>query len=829
MNAQQWAEAKQILYAALELPAEQRPDYLEQACQGRPDLLAEVSSLVDAHAASSLIHTMGWDPEPREETMPPGTRIGPYAVVEELGRGGMGAVYLALRDDGLFQQQVAIKVVKRGMDSAFILRRFHYERQILAFLSHPYIATMLDGGATEDGRPYFVMEYVTGQPIADYVRGRKLSRQQRLRLFCQVCEAVAYAHRNLIVHRDLKPANILVTPEGTPRLLDFGVATLTVPDLQAGLSTARTVSNRMLTPAYASPEQFRGEQVTTTSDIYSLGAILYEILTGVRAHRIEAGSYEEIYRVICEQEVPRPSIASRSGAPGGLSSGELRGDLDRIVLKALHKEAARRYQSVDQLAEDIGRYLDGRPVRAQDDSWMYRASKFISRHRFAVAASALAVLCLIAGLAATAWQARQARIQRDRAERRFNDVRRLATTFLMDQDAIAALPGGTELRRTLVSRSLQYLDILAREAAGDLSLQRELALAYEKMGDVQGRPDGPNLGETPAALRSYRKALSIRQAIERARPADEEVQTELARAMERLSGALKVAGNFEEALDLDRRNVDIRERLFRVSKNAVEAKRQLAAGYTNLGGSLSQFGDWSGVIDARSKALALYESLVSGAPTPDDWRGLVLSHMRMASILKHEKRMAEAGKHYREAQTVCAAARRQFPGHRNLRTLQAAALAGLGTYSREAGMLAESVDYWRRAQQQYAAMLAEDPKDLRGVSLLASTHQGLGQALAMQGKRAEALEELRKGLDLREQVVRRNPMNAGARGEVAESWAAFGDAWVSFGRKERATEAYRRAVDIFDRLSREGKTNTSIREQRARIAAALATLAPTGG
>ncbi|MBL8293764.1 MAG: protein kinase [Bryobacterales bacterium] len=824
MNAQEWAQAKEILYAALELPADERQEYLEQACQGRPELLAEISSLVEAHAASSLLNTMGWDSEPREATMPPGTKIGPYAVVEELGRGGMGAVYLALRDDGLYQQQVAIKVVKRGLDSDFILRRFHYERQILAFLNHPYIATMLDGGTTEDGRPYFVMEYVTGQPIVDYVKEQKLNREQRLRLFCQVCEAVAYAHRNLIVHRDLKPANIFVTPDGTPRLLDFGVATLTVPDLQASLSTARTVSNRMLTPSYASPEQFRGEQVTTTSDIYSLGAILYEILTGVRAHRIEVGSYDEIYRVICEQEVLRPSLAVRGGSPMALSSGELRGDLDRIILKALHKEASRRYQSVDQLVEDIGRYLAGRPVRAQDDSWAYRASKFISRHRFSVAASALAVICLVAGLAATFWQARQARIERDRAQRRFNDVRRLATTFLMDHDAIAALPGGTELRRTLITRSLQYLDSLAHESADDISLQRELALAYEKMGDVQGRQDGPNLGDTAAALTSYTKALAIRQAIVKAVPKDEEAQAELARAMERLSGALKIAGNFQEALNLDRRNVEIRERLFRVSTNPIEAKRELAAGYTNLGGSLSHFGDWAGVIDARSKALALYESLVSGTATADDWRGLVLGHMRMASILRHEKQMAAAGKHYQEAQTVCATALEQFPNHRNLRTLQASTLVGLGTYMKEVGKLNEAADYWRRAQQQYAAMLAADPRDLRGVSLLASTHHGLGQTLAMQDKRAEALEQLRKGLELREQVVRLNPMNAGARGEVAESWAAFGDAWVLFGQKDRAAEAFLRAGELFEKLAQEGKANMSVREQRKRITAALAAL-----
>lgn len=328
---------------------------------------------------------------------PPGTarhgveaHVGPYEVVRELGRGGMGAVYLARRADQEYEKLVAIKVVQSGHETDEMLRRFRQERQILAGLDHPNIAKLLDGGATAHGLPYFVMDYVEGEPIDRYCASRGLSVTERLSLFQSVCAAVAHAHRNLVIHRDIKPANILVTGEGLPKLMDFGIAKL-LPAVPSGAGApAGTVF--AFTPAYASPEQVRGETVTTATDVYSLGVVLYELLTGHGPYRAKTTPSVDVLRAICEQEPARPSSVAREGR-------RLRGDVDSIVLKALRKEPRQRYPSVDALSEDVQRHLDGRPVAARRGTTAYRAGKFVKRHWIGVSAAALVAAAIVAGAA----------------------------------------------------------------------------------------------------------------------------------------------------------------------------------------------------------------------------------------------------------------------------------------------------------------------------------------------------------------------------------------------------------------------------------------------
>ena len=318
-----------------------------------------------------------------------GTRVGPYRVLRELARGGMGAVYLAERADGQFEQRAALKLIKRGMDSDEIHRRFLGERRILARLEHPHIARLLDGGVTNDGQPWFAMEFVDGIPVTRHGVRHALPLDARLRLFGDICDAVGYAHRNLVIHRDLKPSNILVTADGQVKLLDFGIAKLLdeAPD-----ATTRT-ELRAMTPEYAAPEQVRGEPVTTATDVYALGALLYELLTGRKAQRIERLTAGEVERVVCELEPAAPGVNS---------------DLDTVVLKALQKDPARRYPSVDAMHDDIRRYRSGLPVGARPDTLGYRTRKFVRRHRVGVAAAAAVVASLVVGLAGTAWQARRA-------------------------------------------------------------------------------------------------------------------------------------------------------------------------------------------------------------------------------------------------------------------------------------------------------------------------------------------------------------------------------------------------------------------------------------
>jgi len=395
-----------IFLTAADLPPDQRQAYLDAACPDA-DVAREVRSLLiyDGAGSASLdgvvqraaASLMSGDPLI-------GARLGPYRITEELGKGGMGAVFLAIRDDRTFEKKVAVKVVKRGMDSDAVVDRFRHERRILANLDHPYIGRLLDAGTTPDGRPYFVMEYVEGQPIAAYCAAHKLELPAILALFRKVCDAVACAHRNLVVHRDLKASNILVASDGSPKLLDFGIAKLLDPQSRAE-DTAP--ASRILSLDCASPEQIRGETVTTSTDIYSLGILLFQLLTGRPPWRFPAGAPRTTEDIICNSIPPKPSVA---GMKRNLS-----GDLDNIVLMALRKDPADRYRSVDEFSMDIRRYQDGLPVIAREDSVLYRGVKFLKRHWAAVSLGAVSVLCLVGGII-------YANVQRHRAEVRMSQM-----------------------------------------------------------------------------------------------------------------------------------------------------------------------------------------------------------------------------------------------------------------------------------------------------------------------------------------------------------------------------------------------------------------------
>jgi len=555
-----WELVQEIFEAAAALPEAERAGYLEGACGEDDELRREVESLLRADAAAAgfgaALEAAVGDAAAALRSEPPpelaGRRIGAYEVRSVLGHGGMGAVYGAVRADDEYEKEVAIKLVRLGADDPDIRRRFLTERQILASLDHPNIARLLDGGTSDDGLPYVVMERVEGEPIDVYCDGRRLSVDERLRLFLRVCEAVQFAHRSLVVHRDIKPGNIMVTAEGVPKLLDFGIAKLL--DVPPGAAQTRTAA-RLMTPEYASPEQVRGDVITTASDVYSLGVLLYELLTGRRPYRLAGRTPQETERAITEGGPERPSAAvTRPADDTGVGAGShssaasevatarrtttqrlrrrLRGDLDNILLMALRKEPSRRYASVERLAEDIRRHMEGLPVQARPDKLSYRLGKFVRRHRVGVVGTA-ATLLIIAGL--TAFYTSRLAAERDRARAEAEKAERVASFLtglfeaadpyeargreltageLLDAGAERIdreLAGQPQLRATMmgvvgqVYESLGLYDEAAPFLEGALELRRG-----EASGNPLERADAMhNLADLASEMADYARAESL--------------------------------------------------------------------------------------------------------------------------------------------------------------------------------------------------------------------------------------------------------------------------------------------------------------------------------
>ena len=494
---------------ALRLSPDERARWVANAAVGDEELRAEVSELLAAHDMNEGILE-----RPRPKPAPgPERRIGAYRVVQELGRGGMGVVYLAERDDGQFTRRVAVKLLRASPDAEELHRRFVAERQILASLVHPHIAQLLDGGVTDGRLPYLVMEYVEGMPITDYCDRQRLTLDERLRLFMDVCSAVHHAHQNLVIHRDLKPSNIMVTEEGRVKLLDFGIAKLLNPGMSAVAVPVTRTELRIMTPEYASPEQVRGDPLSTASDVYALGVVLYELLAGRRPYRLTSTAPAELARVVCETDPEAPSLAvarAESDAPSLAAVSErrhtsperlpsqLRGDLDAIVAMALRKEPGRRYASAALLAQDIGRHLEGRVVQAHRDTRAYRTRKFLRRHRAQVAAGILVALSLVGGAGAALWQAQVASEQRDLAQRaaavaeverrKSDEVANFLFGLFEASDPFAA-PADSLSARTLLERGRARVDLLRGEPLVQARMLEVLARVYRGFGEYERARD----------------------------------------------------------------------------------------------------------------------------------------------------------------------------------------------------------------------------------------------------------------------------------------------------------------------------------------------------
>jgi tetratricopeptide (TPR) repeat protein/predicted Ser/Thr protein kinase len=515
-----------IFHEARAVPDEARNELIKTRCKGNRSLAAEVHSLLEAcKAEENEAASCRLESEAGRKFAPESKRAGPYLLDRLLGRGGMGAVYLAHRADGHFELKVAIKLIDLPLASEVFRDRFRQERQILAGLQHPYIARLVDGGVTQDGELYLAMEYVDGVPIHRFCEEQHLSARQQLELFLRVCEAVQFAHQNLVVHRDLKPDNIFIVEDGTPRLLDFGTAKLLSPSLVGQGNEFTRLGLMSFTPQYASPEQVLGNPITTASDTYSLGVLLYLLLAGALPYELKEFTTEEMVRVICN-EPPRKVQA--------LSSGKrLDSDLEAILQKALRKEPQQRYLTAERLASDLHAYLEGKPVAARQGTIRYRAAKFIRRHTLGLASAILLATTLAAGIAGVLWQAKVANEERRKSDARSADLRQLSDSLLSELDeAIKQLPGSTGAQKLLITRVLEHLDRMAKDARGDRLTELDLVNAYTQLGNIQGNTYDQNLGDSAGAMTSLDKAIAIAQPLVASNPDDRDVLEALANAQE---------------------------------------------------------------------------------------------------------------------------------------------------------------------------------------------------------------------------------------------------------------------------------------------------------
>jgi eukaryotic-like serine/threonine-protein kinase len=762
MRPEQAERIAEIVEQALEVEGTRRGAVVADLCGGDADLLGEVGSLlvfqekardfIEQPAVEKVAEMLA--DECRE--LKPGEVLGDYKILSLIGEGGMGEVYLA--EDTKLHRKVAVKFLKYGFGASNFVRHFYREERILAGLTHPNIAQLYGGAVTEAGLPYFVMEYVAGPRLDDYCRDNQLSIPQRLDLFRKICAAVSYAHQHLVIHRDIKPANIRVTHGGEPKLLDFGIARLLDPETAAIADQTVTLAN-VMTPEYASPEQVRGEKMTTASDVYSLGVVLYELLTGQKPYKIGNRTPAAVARAISDQEPAKPStvVASASGHwfPGWKSVPHLRGDLDNIVLKALRKEPERRYRSVGQFAEDIRHYLEGRPVTARKDTAGYRASKFVARNKVAVAAASLILFTIVAGSIAALWQGQIARRQRDVAERERLKAQRI-NTFLQDMlGAAAPETKGVDVK------VIEVLSEASRRAKSELTNQPDV------MADVL-----MTLGRTYISLGLFAPAeKNLRAALDASRQANGELNETTATTMGWLGLDLAFQDKAAEGETMSRQAVVLQRKLH------PHGNAELGVALYSLGMNLVWQGNGKAAEPFLEEAVDLigkylgknhgyYMATLSGLGLAREQSG------NMAGAEQLFRRAIEVGNHVNDRYRIFRAQARSY----------------LGELLTNRGAYAEAETVLRESYATYRKVLGDDS------SSVATIRRDLGRVYFLKGDYSSAEAQYRKALDLSLKFFpREHPIVVGVK-------AALGLTLTRLGRAAKGEPLLREALTIRKKL-----------------------------
>jgi eukaryotic-like serine/threonine-protein kinase len=794
MTSERWVRIKSMFSAAAELPAGDRAGYLAREAQGDASLINDVQSLLESHeAAGEFLEPVSSDLRAAAlgavDGATVGTRIGAYRLVEMIGSGGMGDVYRAVRDDDQYRAEVAVKLMRADVRNPLAEQRFRNERQILAALDHRNIARLLDGGATERGLPYVVMELVAGKPIDRYCDDAQLDSRARVRLFLQVCAAVSFAHQHLVVHRDLKPNNIFVTADGSVKLLDFGIAKLVEVDPETGvIDDATRTQLRAMTLEYASPEHVSGGTVTTASDVYSLGVVLYRLLTGQSPYRAQGNDAARVAEILSDTSPTRPSQLRTT------IHAIIDADLDHILLMALRKEPARRYASVEHLADDLRNYLGGLPVHARRGSLAYRSRKFLRRHRVPIGAAALVLVSLVGGLFVAIREARIADEQRQRAQRRFDDVRAFTDAVIFDvHDAIVDLPGATSARVLLLDKAVKYLDSVASDAEGDIDLQRALGWGYQRLSAVQGARAQSSAGDIDAAIASIHKMTALFDAVALANPDDPIDRLNSAMAHRVL--ALYLRSEPRGRAEVDRAMAITAELIQRSPIPQVYSERSIE--FQNLAFIHEDVGDRASALIAYEESLALLLELRKRAP---DYRNISrrigMAQVLLGDGLLRTGQIARALSVTQAGSQLLAEAAKADPSVQNRRDL-AIATARTSEALLTEGNLRGAADLLAEAQHLLTPLAESDRANQMLQTDVPALAKLEGRLLILGGRPAEALPVLQQA---KEKLIRLHTSPRGSTQvpiELALTNIWLAEAEASLGRSERARLALDEAIGTF--------------------------------
>ncbi len=780
-------------------PGPQRENYLDRECGDDTGLRAQLARLL---ASDSAV---------QQRASPPARlpRFGIYQARQLIGAGGMGAVYLATREDGEVRQQVAIKAIASAFHNPLLEERLRRERQIVAELHHPNIAAFLGGGLTDDGFSYLAMEYVEGERIDSWCDSRRLSVDSRLKIFLKVCAAVTFAHHHLIVHRDLKPGNVLVTAHGEPKLLDFGIARTLAND--GGIT--ETTSNLFLTPLYSSPEVLQNQMATVAADVYSLGVLLYQLLSGGTPFGRNGATASEVIHAVVSTDAPPVSAAiapqaapARGQTLSGLA-GILRGDLDSILAKALARSPAERYASVEQFADDILRHMDGHPVEATTAGGLYRARKFVLRHRSAVATVALVTLSLVAGMAATLWQARV-------AERRFAVAHELARYLQFDlQKSVAKLSGATPVQADMARHSLDYLDRLSGDKINDPALRTEVGEGYADLGALMGGAFQPNLGETAKGRESFRKAIAILAPLAAQDPNNRRARVSLERSRLELGRSLGFTGASTEGLDLVKSSAHNFDEMAARWPSDFEVQRQASVAFQTLGTALGANNGYINAqnldssLDALRKAIAHAGSAVALRPNdPDALIGLGTDYKRMGDLTELNDRPGATTffRQAKEALDRIPPAERETPAARNARS---SALLGLGWNLGNLGDFKPALAALEEARQIRDKVWQDDPQNVAALYFRAIPYRDLGIISGYAGDSAAKLKNFLTVIAIYNQLLAKNPSNRTYRFPRAEMQADAANLTLAAGHRDEALQLARAGIGELRELAADAKAS----------------------